>query len=130
LATNGLPCPASAVAVAEFTPDSGYEQTIALLSRHAGLDAIVYGDDRMAIGGLKALREAGRRVPQDVAVTGFGHLDIARYVVPTLTTVEYNLQAMGKKAARRLYDLLDDPDDHTWGIVEPTALIVGESTAP
>ncbi len=88
----------------------------------------MFGDDRMAIGGLKALRHADRRVPQDVAVTGFGHLDIARYVIPTLTTVEYNLQAMGKKAARRLYDLLEDPDDYTWGIIEPTSLIIGEST--
>ena len=128
LATNDLPYRAGAVAAAEFTPDSGYEQTVAQLRANPQLDAVVFGDDRMAIGGLKALRQADRRVPQDVAVTGFGHLDIARYVIPTLTTVEYNLQAMGKKAARRLYDLLEDPDDCPWGIVEPTSLIVGEST--
>jgi DNA-binding LacI/PurR family transcriptional regulator len=66
-------------------------------------------------------------VPQDVAVTGFGHLDIARYTTPSLTTVEYDAHAMGKKAARRLYDLLDEPDDCTWGIVEPTSLVIGES---
>jgi DNA-binding LacI/PurR family transcriptional regulator len=129
LAVNGLPYRESAVVAAEFTPDSGYEQTVELLRTNPDLDAIVFGDDRMAIGGLKALRHADRRVPQDVAVTGLGHLDIARYVIPTLTTVEYNLQAMGKKAARRLYDLLEDPDDYTWGIIEPTSLIVGESTA-
>jgi DNA-binding LacI/PurR family transcriptional regulator len=128
LATHDLPFRAAAVASGEFTPDSGYEQTIELIESIPTLDAVVYGDDRMAVGGLKALREAGRRVPQDVAVIGFGHLDIARYVTPTLTTVEFNLQAMGKKAARRLYDLLDDPDDYTWGIIEPTSLIVAEST--
>jgi DNA-binding LacI/PurR family transcriptional regulator len=129
LATHDLSYEAAAVVAAEFTPDSGYEKTVDLLRTNPDLDAIVYGDDRMAIGGLKALREAGRRVPQDVAVTGFGHLDIARFVAPTLTTVEFNLQAMGKKAAQRLYDLLDDPDDYTWGVVEPTNLIAGESTA-
>jgi DNA-binding LacI/PurR family transcriptional regulator len=128
LAINNLPYAERTVTSAEFTPDSGYEQTLALVKASPDLDAIVYGDDRMAIGGLKALREIDRRVPQDIAVTGFGHLDIARYVIPTLTTVEYNLQAMGKKAARRLYDLLDDPDDAAWGIIEPTSLIVGEST--
>jgi DNA-binding LacI/PurR family transcriptional regulator len=128
LATHDLPFTAAAVTSGEFTPDAGYEQTIRLVESYPTLDAVVYGDDRMAVGGLKALRETGRRVPQDVAVTGFGHLDIARYVTPTLTTVEFNLQAMGKKAARRLYDLLEDPDDHTWGIIEPTSLIVAEST--
>ena len=128
LATNDLPYHSACVIAAEFTPDAGYEQTIALLEVSADLDAIVFADDRTAVGGLKALRQAGRRVPQDVAVTGFGHLDIARYVIPTLTTVEYDLLAMGKKAARRLYDLLEDPDDATWGVIEPVALIPGEST--
>lgn len=128
LALHDLSFSERAVTAAEFTPDAGYAQTVELLSRYPEVDAIVYGDDRMAIGGLKALRDAGRRVPEDVAVTGFGHLDIARYVTPALTTVGFDLQAMGKKAARRLYDLLEDPDDCPWGIIEPTALIVGEST--
>jgi LacI family transcriptional regulator len=128
LATNDLPFHPGRLAAAEFTPDSGHEQTEALLAAAPDLDAIVFADDRTALGGLKALRQAHRQVPQDVAVTGFGHLDIARYVVPTLTAVEYNLQAMGRKAARRLYDLLEDPDDAAWGIIEPVALIVGEST--
>jgi LacI family transcriptional regulator len=128
LATNNLPYHPGGVVAAEFTPDAGYEQTAALLHAWPDLDAVVFADDRTAVGGLKALRQANRRVPQDVAVTGFGHLDIARYVVPTLTTVEYDLQAMGKKAARRLYDLLEDPDDAAWGIIEPVALITGEST--
>lgn len=65
---------------------------------------------------------------RNLTVIGFGHLDLARYVTPSLTTVGFDLQAMGKKAARRLYDLLEDPDDCPWGIIEPTALIVGEST--
>lgn len=128
LTLHDLPFAPDAVVSAEFTPDSGYEQTILLLDQHPDLEAIVFGDDRMAIGGLKALREAGRRVPQDVAVSGFGHLDIARYISPALTTVAFDLQAMGRKAARRLYDLLEDPDDCLWGIIEPTSLIVGEST--
>jgi DNA-binding LacI/PurR family transcriptional regulator len=127
LALHDLPYTERAVTVAEFTPDSGYRQTMELFSRYPAVDAIVYGDDRMAIGGLKALRDSGRRVPQDCAVTGFGHLDIARYVTPSLTTVSFDLQAMGRKAARRLYDLLEDPDDCPWGIIEPTALIIGES---
>jgi LacI family transcriptional regulator len=129
LATNDLPYSNGHVVSAEFTPDSGYEQTIELVRLAPTLDAIVFADDRTAVGGLKALRQAQRSVPHDVAVTGFGHLDIARYVTPTLTTVEYNLQAMGKKAARRLYDLLEDPDESSWGIIEPTSLIIGESTA-
>lgn len=129
LATNDLPYNAGCVVAAEFTPDDGYAQTAALLDAHPDLEAVVFADDRTAVGGLKALRHAQRCVPQDVAVTGFGHLDIARYVTPTLTTVEYNLQVMGKKAARRLYDLLEDPDDDPWGIVEPVTLIAGESTA-
>jgi LacI family transcriptional regulator len=127
LALHAHPFVADTVTAAEFTPDSGYEQTLALLSRYPELDALVFADDRMAIGGMKALREAQRQVPQDVAVTGFGHLDIARYTSPSLTTVDYDAHAMGKKAARRLYDLLDEPDDCTWGIVEPTSLIIGES---
>jgi LacI family transcriptional regulator len=94
LAINDLPFHAGHVVAAEFTPDAGYEQTAALLRAEQDLDAIVFADDRTALGGLKALRQAGRQVPQDVAVTGFGHLDIARYATDTLSRFEYVLKSI------------------------------------
>ena len=60
-----------------------------LLAQSPDVDAIAYASDTMAIGGLSALREAGRRVPDDVAITGFYDYDIARFTDPPLTSARW-----------------------------------------
>jgi DNA-binding LacI/PurR family transcriptional regulator len=87
----------------------------------------MYADDMIAIGGMRALREAGYRIPEDVAVTGFGDYDLSKFTSPTLTAVSYDMHAMGRIAATRLYQLLEGADPYPWSILVPTSLVIRES---
>jgi DNA-binding LacI/PurR family transcriptional regulator len=99
-----------------------------LLAEAPDVDAIAYASDTMAIGGVSALREASRRVPNDVAVTGFYDYDIARFTDPPLTTARVDFQTMGAIAARRLLMLINEPDGQAWTIVMPCPLVVRSSS--
>jgi DNA-binding LacI/PurR family transcriptional regulator len=127
LILHDLPRLPSAVVNGDFTPESGYSQTRRLLEESPDLDAIAYGDDNMAFGGLSALKEMKRRVPEDVAITGFHDYQVARFTDPPLTTVAFDMALMGRIAARRLCDLIDDPKQEAFTIVLPTELVTRAS---
>ncbi|HQV29224.1 MAG TPA: LacI family DNA-binding transcriptional regulator [Thermoflexales bacterium] len=122
-----IPFDTGALIASDFSPESGYLRTKELLARGLGLDAIMYADDMIAIGGMRALREAGYRIPDDVAVTGFGDYDLSKFTSPTLTAVSYDMHAMGRIAATRLYQLLEGADPYPWSVLVPTSLVIRES---
>lgn len=128
LSLCGLDFSPERVVSGDFTSEAGYIQTLRLLEQAPDLDAIVYADDNMALGGLHALREYGRRVPDQVAVTGFYNYDVARYTDPPLTSVAFDMRSMGAIAAQRLKMLIDNPDDSAWSVLLPTSLVIRHST--
>lgn len=75
-----------------------------LLEREPRLDAVFAASDVMAAGALGALRAAGRRVPEDVALVGFDDSAIARHTDPPLTTVRQPIEEMGRAMARVLVE--------------------------
>jgi len=111
----------------DFTSASGERAMRELLDRRPGLDAVFAGNDLMAAGALRVLRERGRRVPDDVAVVGFDDmLPIAEQTEPPLTTVRQGIEEMGRPMARMLLRRLDgtDAEDQApGGLVLPTTLI-------
>ncbi|QGQ20414.1 substrate-binding domain-containing protein [Cellulomonas sp. JZ18] len=79
-----------------------------LLAQHPDLDAIACGSDQIARGVLDALRESGRRVPEDVAVTGHDNWEVlALNARPPLTSVDLNLEELGRRAAARLFAAIE-----------------------
>ncbi|TCO55071.1 LacI family DNA-binding transcriptional regulator [Actinocrispum wychmicini] len=117
----------SVVVEGDFTRDGGRAAIRPLISSGAALDAVFAQNDLMAVGVLDALREAGRAVPDDVAVVGFDDIAIAAHTQPSLTTVRQPSREMGEAAARMLLSHLDGtplpPDPQ----IVPTALVVRES---
>ncbi|MGP4110439.1 LacI family DNA-binding transcriptional regulator [Streptomyces sp. 4N509B] len=89
----------SLLAHGDFTPDSGQHAMADLLARRPDLDAVFTGNDLMATGALRALRAAGRRVPEDVAVVGYDDLEPAGWADPPLTTVRQDVRRMGELMA-------------------------------
>ncbi|MFJ5263724.1 LacI family DNA-binding transcriptional regulator [Streptomyces sp. NPDC088387] len=79
---------------------SGYEATVELLRRDPTLTAIVAANDSVALGACAALRESGRRIPDDVSVVGFDDLPFSVDTVPSLTTVRLPLAEAGARAGR------------------------------
>ena len=82
-----------------------------LLDQRPGIDAVFVASDIMAAGALHALRRAGRRVPDDVAVIGFDDLPLAQHTQPPLTTIRQPLERVGAAAAELLLAALDGADD-------------------
>jgi DNA-binding LacI/PurR family transcriptional regulator len=103
LAAAGLAGAGDLVETGDFTEEGGAAAMSRLLERPGGpVDAVFAASDLMAAGALRALRAAGRRVPEDVAVVGFEDSAVARYAQPPLTTVCQPIEEMGRQATRLL----------------------------
>jgi LacI family transcriptional regulator len=104
----------------DFSEESGYRAGRELLAQKAKPDAVFAANDMMAVGCMLAFKEAGVRVPQDIAVAGFDDILIARYVSPPLSTVQVRIADLGREALERLAGLLNPDHDapatvHTLG---------------
>ncbi|MFN8099286.1 MAG: substrate-binding domain-containing protein [Dermatophilaceae bacterium] len=110
----------------DWTSLSGAEGMRRLLTQEPRIDGVVASSDVMALGALHALREAGRRVPQDVAVVGFDDIDLARHASPPLTTIRqpaaYQAQRMIDVLLARLEGGVEDS-----AVELPVDLVVRES---
>jgi DNA-binding LacI/PurR family transcriptional regulator len=120
LADAGRPAPTDLVASASFTRAGGEHATHELLARRPDLDGLFVASDLMALGALDALRRAGRRVPEDVAVVGFDDSELAREARPALTTVRQPIEGLGRELAKALLALLDGRGD-----TPPAAVVLG-----
>jgi LacI family transcriptional regulator len=122
----GLARDSRLISLGEFSMTSGYESMKHILKQRP--DAIFCGGDTIAIGAMRAIHEAGLRIPDDIAVVGFDDLDIATQVNPTLTTIRHHVQTIGSTAAQLLIDQIEGRLEHPCQVVLPTELIVREST--
>jgi LacI family transcriptional regulator len=114
------------------SPLLGYEVTQKLLACGESFTALFSFNDISAIGAIQGLREAGRRVPEDVSVVGFDDIQSAAFQNPALTTVRQPLRQMGMIAAETLLQRITAPAKapYTKEIVVEPELIVRGSTAP
>jgi DNA-binding LacI/PurR family transcriptional regulator len=120
----GLP---ELVAQGDFTRESGILAMRDLLERGPDLDAVFAASDLMAHGALQALRDAGRRVPDDVAVIGFDDFEISRYSDPPLTTVRQPIAEAGRTMARQMLRLIAGDPEVAPSVVLPTELVIRAS---
>ncbi|MFO8034647.1 MAG: LacI family DNA-binding transcriptional regulator, partial [Candidatus Bipolaricaulota bacterium] len=86
----------------DYTYESGYELGLQVLRDDEAVDAILCGNDLMAIGALQAARIAGRLVPSSLGVAGFDHIPLFGLLQPALTTVETPVKRLGQVAAESL----------------------------
>jgi DNA-binding LacI/PurR family transcriptional regulator len=102
MAARGEPVELALIEYGDFSEASGAAAMGRLLDRRPGLDAVFVASDLMAAGAIRALRERGRRIPDDVAVVGFEDSSIARQTEPPLTTVHQPVEEMGREMVRLL----------------------------
>lgn len=112
-------------AVGDFTETGGYYAAQRLLQVLP--DAIFSASDAMAVGALRAIREAGLRVPQDVAVVGFDDMSFAAHANPPLTTIRQPIQRLGSLAAEMLIERIENPHMASRRVILPTELVVRSS---
>ncbi|MGQ4388630.1 LacI family DNA-binding transcriptional regulator [Streptomyces sp. SAS_270] len=128
LAMAGLEGERSWVAESDFTEESGRRAMAELLERHPEIDGVVAASDTTAAGALQALRAAGRRVPEDVAVIGFDDFPLAEQTKPRLTTVRQPLEEIGRAMVRLLLEEMDEPAVAWRHVILRTELVVRESS--
>jgi LacI family transcriptional regulator len=90
-------------------------------------DAIVCGNDQMAIGAMRELQAAGMRVPADIAVAGFDDILVGALLTPPLTTVRQPMRLLGERACSRLLERIADPALPRRAERLPTELVIRES---
>ncbi len=125
LSERGLPYDERLTAEGDFTEDGGYYATQRLIPHEP--TALFVASDMMAIGALRALREAGLSVPEDVAIVGFDDLPPATLADPQLTTIRQPIRRLGIKAVEILLDIIDNPQGPLQQVIFNTELIIRAS---
>lgn len=111
---------------ARFTMSGGYKAMERLLETNPGLTAVFAFSDIMAIGAIRALRDHGLRVPEDVSVCGFDGIELADYLTPRLTTIRQPADRLASRGVSILIRCIEDDGDAVHEIV-PYELVEGES---
>lgn len=114
----------------QATQELGYPFAKQLLARQGTYTAIFAYNDNCAIAGIRAIHEAGLRVPEDISVVGFDDIQSAAYCIPGLTTVRQPLREMGEIAARTLLNRIENDESYLPEIIIEPELVVRQSTAP
>jgi len=117
------------VTVPAYSLEEGRLGMERLLLQDASITAVFAMTDELAIGAMRALREAGLRVPEDVSVVGFDDIDISAYTTPALTTIRQPIPELGEKTATLICDLIAEGKSDRAPIVLPHRLIERESVA-
>jgi len=112
----------------DWSATSGYEAVCQWLEDHVDFSAIFAQNDRMAVGAIRALREAGIRVPEDVSVIGCDDMPLASYFDPPLTTMRQDMLGIGRQAVRLLITAVENPGSERQHLRLPVELIIRRST--
>jgi LacI family transcriptional regulator len=125
LEENSLPLDESIIVESDFTEEGGYRATNKILS--TDLDALFVASDQMGLGALQAIREAGLRVPEDIALVGFDDLPPALYANPQLTTIRQPILRFGIAAVEILTNLIEEKAEPPQSLIMDVELIIRDS---
>jgi DNA-binding LacI/PurR family transcriptional regulator len=117
------------VLVGDWSARSGYELA-ERLAADPEVTAVFAANDPMALGVLRVLHEAGRRVPADVSVVGFDDVPESSYFLPPLTTVRQDFMAVGRSSFELLLDEIESGSRSSTRVRVPPEFVVRDSTAP
>ena len=127
LAFHNLPFDPELYIESPWTTEDAYLAAQQLLKRDKPIDAVVCGCDAIAISMMRAAREAGMRLPEDLAIAGFDDIEFARHMHPALTTIHVEKELLGELAVRKLLERLQRPDLLPILQIAPDTLVVRES---
>ena len=118
----------SLVVTGDWSATSGYEAMMRIVNAGQMPSAVFAQNDRMAIGVLRAARELHLQVPQQLSVIGIDDMPLASYFDPPLTTMQQDMHAIGREAAKLLVRSLEHPEDSCQHLRIPAKLVIREST--
>ncbi len=110
-----------------FDVSGGYDAMKELLALKDRPTAVFASGDKLAIGAIDAIKDAGLSVPEDISIVGFDNIEIAKYVTPKLTTIRQNCQEIGKTAVDILIEQINKKEKLKINKVIPVELIERDS---
>jgi len=113
---------------AESSEDTGYAAAQELMRRKRPFDAVFAASDLIAMGAMRALTEAGTRIPQDVSVVGFDDIPGSRFTAPPLTTIRQDTVRAGELLVESLIALVDGKTPASQRLA--TELVLRRSSSP
>lgn len=126
LETHNIPFDPSLIVTGGFDEEQSFAAMQKLIQDGIQFDAVFAGDDDAAIGAYRALKNAGRLIPDDVAVVGFDDVQFSRYLSPALTTVRAPIEEVGREAVRQLIRLLNGQQTQSLTLMR-TEMVIRES---
>ena len=128
LMAAGLPIDAELTIEGDWSASSGHAAFAQLFDRAAPPTAIFAQNDRMALGALRAARDRGLSVPDQIAVIGIDDMPLSSYFDPPLTTMHQDMFAIGRTAAQLLIRAVEKPQAERQHLRLPATLLVRQST--
>ncbi|MDF3002231.1 MAG: transcriptional regulator, LacI family [Bacillota bacterium] len=126
---EGIPVDDELIEEGDYSPASGYDAMMRLLSKGKSFSAVFAGNDQMGIGAIRALLDEGYRIPEDVAVIGIDNNFPSTLVSPSLSSVNLPKYDMGYQAMYLLNERMKDPDKNRSVITLESELVVRTSTS-
>ncbi len=126
LKSSGIPFDPALIQLGNFDREAARASMERLLAKGIRFEAVFTGDDESAIGVLLALRQAGLRVPEDIAIVGFDDSLFANALLPPLTTVHAPTEQVGRQAVRQLVHIIQGKEVEA-RLVLPTELVIRQS---
>jgi len=123
----GIPFDKSLIAKADFDEQTGYQAMSELLGNKKRVTAVFAGNDLMALGAIRAIKEKGLKVPEDIAVVGMDNIRMASFGESPLTTIEYNIYQTGKIACQKIIEQIEKKTVYQIKEVLPVKLVIRES---
>jgi len=120
---------AEVIQLEAFSTQAGEAGAQRFLAQGLDSTALLAGNDLIAVGAIKVLREAGVRVPEDISVIGYNDMPLADMLNPPLTTIAIPHAHLGEKAAKLLVEAIDSPEGPKQKVWLTPSLVVRQSTA-
>lgn len=114
--------------IGSFLAESGYQLMKEALNKKNIPDAFFIASDSMAVGALRAVHEAGLRVPDDIRIVGFNDIPTSSYTIPPLTTLRVHKEFMGQTALDLILERLNEERSISKKVVVPTELVIRQSS--
>jgi len=129
LRNKGLEIRNERIVEGDYSPLSGYDAMMRILLAGIEVDGVFAANDQMAIGAIKAIKEKGLKIPEDIKVVGFDNTFIASIVEPSLTTINVPKYKMGDAAVELLIKRIEQRKEDCDKVIElPISLVLRQST--
>ncbi len=116
------------VRAGSYTIDWGYNGIIRALDESLEFDSVFCGNDLIAVGVIRALKERNIKIPEDISVVGFDDVFLSSLITPPLTTIRQPMYDIGYEGAKALFNIMECKKDIDYKIELDTELIIREST--